>query len=266
MELKAHEKLKLCDKELTNDSVEEDLSQHDITKFYAVGRTFTKVSFKQSVLNLCYFRNCTFVGCNFTGAAIKECNFRGASFDNCIFDYCTFEKTQLEADFLNRCLPTGENLARDLVRSLRVNFSQIGDYEAVNAAIKIEVQLTRQHHYNAAYSKIGYYRSKYKGGKRFLNGLLHAKWKFFDLLWGNGESVPRIAAVGLITIIVFTFAHPYATTLGGYIQALPRVGANFWGVKVTENLSNMCFALITAIRFILFGLFMAVLVKRLARR
>jgi len=55
-----------------------------------------------------------------------------------------------------------------------VNYQQIGDSESVNKAIKIELEATNTHLYEAWHSKANYYRkAKYPGWKRlgfFPNG------------------------------------------------------------------------------------------------
>jgi hypothetical protein len=266
MQLAAKPKRLLEDQELAADAENEDFTQHILTRFFAVKRTFKRVQFTQAVLSNCYFRNCTFIECDFTGAVIKECNLRGAKFENCNFRYATLEKTQIDPEVMRNGLPTGENLARDFVRSLRVNFSQIGDYVAVNEAIRIEVRLTREHYYNAAYSRTAYYRTKYKGRSRLAHGLYHAKWTVLDWLWGNGESALRIILTGLFLIACVAIMHPRAIGISGYFHALPYVIANFWGVKTSEDLSPEWFTAVTIGRFVLFALFIAVLVKRFARR
>jgi uncharacterized protein YjbI with pentapeptide repeats len=167
---KDHRKEKLEDKEFDSD-VTDSFERKELIRLFAVGITFTGVAFKQAVLVNCYFRNCTFIRCDFTGTQIKDCNLKGSSFEGCQFRYTSWEKTLLDEEFLDRCLPPEENLARDLVRSLRVNFAQIGNYDAVNKAAAIEVALTGRHLFNAAYSRQGYYRSwpKYQG----INRLTH---------------------------------------------------------------------------------------------
>lgn len=145
MTIRENKKPKLQDVEFTDNVSDEDFSRHDMVSVFAVVKVFTKVSFKQANFLGCYFRNCRFIGCDFTGAFIKESNLRGSQFENCTFRYATWEKSHLDDDFLDHCLPSEENLARDLVRSLRVNFSEIGNYEAVNRAASIEVHLTGQH-------------------------------------------------------------------------------------------------------------------------
>lgn len=145
MELQEHKKAIIENKEFLGEVRGENLSLTELTRVYAVGVTFVDVNFKQSNFSLCYFRNCRFIKCDFPGAHISESNFRGSQFEECDFRYTTWEKTFLDEHFLDTCLPSEENLARDLVRSLRVNFSQIGNYEAVNKAASIEVSLTGQH-------------------------------------------------------------------------------------------------------------------------
>lgn len=148
MELKEHKKTVIENKEFCGEVQNEELSAKEFIRVFAVGVAFIDVNFKQCDFSECYFRNCRFIRCDFTGANIKESNLRGSQFEKCKFQYTTWEKTLLDEHFLDICLPSEENLARDLARSLRVNFSQIGNYEAVNKAASIEVNLTGQHLYN----------------------------------------------------------------------------------------------------------------------
>ena len=200
MALRDNKKPRIEDAEFTDDLSDDDFTRHDLVRVFAVKKVFTKVSFKQSNFVGCYFRNCRFIGCDFTGAFVKESNLRGSQFENCTFRYTSWEKSHLDDDFLDHCLPSEENLARDLVRSLRVNFADIGNYEAVNRAASIEVHLTGRHLYKAAYSNESYYRSKYKGWQRISHAAQHVRWKALDLLWGNGESIVRILISSLLAI------------------------------------------------------------------
>ena len=134
MELENQSKKLIQDKGFISDVREESLAQVVLRSVYAVNKAFVDVSFKQSEISRSYFRNCCFIRCDFTGANIKSSNFRGAKFKECKFQYSTWEHTQLDEKFLDNCLPSEENLARDLVRSLRVNFGHIGNYTAVNKA------------------------------------------------------------------------------------------------------------------------------------
>jgi hypothetical protein len=266
MELKDHSKPLIEDKEFVSEVSEENLSQHALIRVFAVKKTFVAVNFKQSEISQCYFRNCRFIRCDFTGASISRSNFRGSQYEDCKFQYSTWEHTILDEEFLDNCLPSEENLARDLVRSLRVNFSQIGNYPAVNKAASIEVSLTGLHLFNAAYSKQSYYRAKYKGWNRFVHGVNHAKWKALDLLWGNGESLSRIIVCGLFAIVTCAALLSWQYSQFSWPASFGIVATAFWGSSTTPPLPNNYYAVLTAARFILFGLFMAILIKRISRR
>lgn len=266
MELLEHAKPVIEHKEFRGEVRNKDLSARRLSHVFAVDVAFFDVSFKQCDFANCYFRNCRFIRCNFTGATIKESNFRGSQFEECNFRYTSWEKTILGEHFLDTCLPSEENLARDLVRSLRVNFSQIGNYEAVNKAASIEVSLTGQHLYNAAYSRQSYYRGKYKGWSQISHALGHARWKALDLLWGNGESVVRVALSGLAVVVITALALMRDHSQLIFSDAFWSAFSGFWGIQGIVKLPDSYAVSLTIIRFILFGLFMAILVKRLSRR
>ena len=265
MQLTEHKKQKVEDKEIKGE-VTHDFTQNELIRVYAVGITFTACTFKQAVLTNCYFRNCTFIRCDFTGTHIKDSYFKGSTFEGCQFKYATWEKTQLDEEFIDRCLPPENNLARDLIRSLRVNFAQTGNYEAVNRAAALEVKLTGQHLWNAAYSKQVYYRSKdeYRGIRRLWYGIKYAKWKFFDLLWGNGESILRVVISAIVFIGAATAWFAHTTDKVGIGNAFVEVFSGFWGVA--SVLPAKILLPLTISRLFFFGLFMAIIVKRLSRR
>jgi hypothetical protein len=265
MTLRDNKKPKLEDVEFTRNLNDVDYGRHDFVRVYGVRLVFSKISFKQTNFLGCYFRNCRFIDCDFTGAFIKETNLQGSQFENCSFRYTTWEKSRLDDDFMDNCLPNEENLARDLIRSLRVNFMEVGNYEAVNKAASIEVRLSGQHLYKAAYSREAYYRAKYKGRKRFAHAIQHARWKALDLLWGNGESIVRVclsslAAVALISLL-------YARDLNvGVSDALMESIWHFWGKQYAKALPAGYLLALSVLQFVALGLFMAILVKRLSRR
>lgn len=265
MTILEHRKERIEDKEFKGEVVD-SFERKELIRIFAVDVTFTGVVFKQAVLTSCYFRNCTFIRCDFTGTQFKDSNLKGSSFEECQFRYATWDKTSLDEEFLDRCLPPEENLARDLVRSLRVNFAQIGNYDAVNKAAAIEVALTGQHLFNAAYSKQAYYRSmpKYNGFSRLSYIARHFRWKILDLLWGNGESLLRVLLTGALSIAGAAAILTSAATNMKYVDALSIAFLSFWGVA--QPVPTALNAALTVVRFVLFGLFMAILVKRLSRR
>lgn len=265
MAFRDNKKPKIEDAEFTSDLSGDDFARHEMARVFAVGKIFTKVTFKQANFLGCYFRNCRFIGCDFTGAFLKETNLRGSQFENCNFRYTAWEKTHLDDDFLDHCLPSEENLARDLVRSLRVNFSEIGNYEAVNRAASIEVHLTGQHLYKAAYSKESYYRSKYKGWKRLGHAVQHFRWKALDLLWGNGESIVKVVISSLLIIVVVSITYSREAKVS-LVDAFLESIWQFWGKQYLQAMPAIYTLTLTITQFVAFGLFMAILVKRLSRR
>lgn len=265
MTLSPNKKPRLEDVEFTLDVSDADYSRHDLVRVYAVRRVFRKVSFRQSNLFDCYLRNCRFIDCDFTGAFVKGSNLQGSQFDNCSFRYTTWEKSRLDDDVMDNCLPSEENLARDLVRSLRVNFTEIGNYEAVNRAASIEVRLTGQHLYKAAYSREAYYRSKYRGWKRFTHALQHARWLALEWLWGNGESIVRVLLSSLAAILIVSifYARDAKLEIGdAFLESL----WHFWGKQYAGALPSGYAVALSVVQFVALGLFMAILVKRLSRR
>ena len=265
MAFRDNKKPRVEDAEFTDNLNGDDFTRHEMVRMFAVGKIFKKVTFKQVNFLGCYFRNCRFIGCDFTGAFVKETNLCGSQFENCNFRYTTWEKSHLDDDFLDHCLPSEENLARDLVRSLRVNFSEIGSYEAVNRAASTEVHLTGQHLYKAAYSKESYYRSKYKGWKRLAHAAEHFRWKTLDLLWGNGESIIRILISSLLIIIFASVLYSRETNISLADSLLESIW-HFWGKQYAQAMPAIYMLALTITQFVAFGLFMAILVKRLSRR
>lgn len=92
MELTDHSKPVIEDKEFSAEVREENLSQHVLRRIFGVSKTFVDVTFKQSELIDCYFRNCRSLRCDFTGASIKNSNFRGSQYEECKFQYSTWDR------------------------------------------------------------------------------------------------------------------------------------------------------------------------------
>ena len=136
----------------------------------------------------------------------------------------------------------------------------------VNRAASIEVALTGSHLFNAAYSKQSHYRNKHKGWDRIRQGLYHARWKFFDLLWGNGESVVRILFTGFFVQLLAALVFAYNENEYSFLEALVLIVKSFWGIDANGSISFYYSIALTFVRYSLFGLFMTVLIKRLSHR
>ncbi|MGN5077007.1 pentapeptide repeat-containing protein [Aeromonas veronii] len=267
MALVNHIKIKIKNKEFNEDESNNSYSQKIFERVFAVQKTFTDINFSQTDFSDCYFRNCKFIRCNFTGASFKNCYLMGSNFPKCIFKYTTFSSTHLDDKFLDSYLPPEENLARDLVRTLRVNFSQVGNYEGVNKAARLEVKLTGIHLFKAAHSKESYYRAKekYSGINRMRYLFAHIKWKFLDLLWGNGESITRVIISSAIFIFLISLLVYNLYTIS-FNVAFSSTFYQFWGVAPDYTLSKYISMLLTVGRLVLFSLFISILIKKLSKR
>jgi hypothetical protein len=130
----------------------------------------------------------------------------------------------------------------------------------------MEVRLTGRHLFDAAYSNKSYYRSNYKGWVRALQAAKHAQWKALDLFWGNGESIFRILCTGALIVIAGTVFLSWSNREFPWPKSFFAVAHSFWGIAHVPPIPSGQMICLTIARLLLFGLFMAVLVKRLARR
>lgn len=264
-----HQKQQIMDVEVIADITADTQNielffQKKLERVFAVGRCFTGITFKQSIIKDCYFRNCEFLDCNFTGAHISNSNFQGVKFEGCDFSYTTFEKTDIGLDILTHNLPPHENLKRDLARTLRTNYGSTGNYEGVNFAILIELAATLEHYRKAAFSAESHYRRKYKGINRLKHAGKYIGFWILDKLWGNGERPRRL-------VLVAAFVWLIGAIFGFFVKNLPFIdasvaSANCFILGSTEQLGSTAAIPLVLARYLILGMFMASLVKRLARR
>jgi len=199
-------RIEFQDKAVRTDVCDDDWSNLQLIRLVAIRKRFTNVNFSNSAFEDCYLRDCQFDTCNFTGARFSSTNLHGARFVGCIFDYATFERTIIDDAVLTDNCPALENLKMRFARSLRTNYQQLGDAEAANHAIRVELDATEIHLHKAWSSNDRYYRKKYAG---FLNRTKQfaswAKFKILDYVWGNGESVSALLTSLMIVLAAVAF-------------------------------------------------------------
>jgi hypothetical protein len=233
-------------------------------RLVAVRRHFQRVDFRYSTFDASYIRNCTFDSCDFTGCRFTNCNFSGTGFSGCTFDYAIFERTDIDGDILQTGCPSHENLAMRFARSLRLNFQHIGDVDAVNRAIKLELDSTETHLRKAWQAQTSYHRKKYRGWTRAGYFFRWLHFRVFEIVWGNGESLLRLSVsflvfLGLIAVAeIFKGASP-----GSALIDAPQV---FFAVGNPLNFGGSAMTAILATRLIFFSMFTSTLIKRLSRR
>lgn len=260
-----NEPILLTDKEFDAEKIYNiSFDKHIFTRVSAVSKTFEKVSFKYAVFDDCYFRNCKFIDCDFTGAQFKGASYRGSEFSGSRFDYARFNNTKITNSILDFNIPGYENVALEFAQSLRVNFGQIGDTLGVNKAIEAELKATKVHLSKAAWAKDGWYKKKYKGINRLKIIRDYITFNAFDFIWGNGESLYKllrsifiVISIILLNLLVEGYSFNAATSQSFSLF----LGIN---TSVVESTGIVQFAISS--RFILLGMFVSVLVKRLSRR
>jgi hypothetical protein len=230
---------------------------------------FENVDFRYSVFDTSYFRDCTFDSCNFTGCRFVGSSFPGSAFLGCRFDYAVFERTFIDSDVLDNIWPPYENLKLRLARTLRTNYQTLGDTDAANKAILVELHATRVHLSKAWRSREAYYRNKYSGAERAIAFLAWARFVVGDFIWGNGESASRLLRTFLLIIILIatfdTILSRNAGLIDDWVGAFVDATAVFLGTKQSQY-PALIEALIALSRYILLGLFVSILVRRFSRR
>lgn len=258
-----------------DEKFESDLSYEEFTNRLLVRGVakkikFENVYFRYTIFDTCYLRSCVFVDCDFTGCRFTGTNALGSTFENCKFEYAVFERTQIDSTILRTNCPGYENLRLRFARSLRQNYQSLGESEAVNTAIAIELDASEVHLKKAWKSPEGYYRSKYKGVERAKVFFQWLGFKILDLIWGNGESTWKLARAvcftlfGMALIHVFFFGNP--AQVSEYFSAFWKMPQVFLGALKPPAYPPSYLALIFFIRLVAFGFFMSILIKRFNRR
>lgn len=263
-------KTELKDQKFTADVSEEKYQNFHFVRLVAKGHKFINVDFKYCTFDACYLRNCKFDSCDFTGCRFIGTNLHGSTFSGCKFEYAAFERTDINNEVLSSGCPGSENLKIRFARSLRMNYQQLGDALSVNKAIEVELDATKEHLYKAWRSNESYYRKKYKSWHRAQHFLLWINFKLLDLLWGNGESAWKLARAVLVVLALMTLFdvlnYRDSFLISSYWSAFLQAPQVFLGTTNQAYFPSCYITLVTFVRLVLFGFFMAIIVKRFNRR
>jgi hypothetical protein len=246
-----------------------DLSNRIFERVSAKKVRFENVDFRYCVFDGCYLRLCAFDSCDFTGCRFVGSSFYGSTFEGCKFDYAVFERTLIDSDILDTCCPPYENLKLRFARTLRTNYQSLGDSDAVNKAILVELHATRIHLSKAWRSNESYYRKKYAGVARIKALFMWMRFVLSDGIWGNGESAANLARTALVLLVLIagldTLLTRNAMLVADWASALVDAPQVFLGTK-QPNYPGLIIAFIVLTRYVMLGLFVSVLVRRYARR
>lgn len=258
----------LSDKEVVE--FQAGMSNCLLTRISAKQKTFRSIDFRYTIFDMCYFHGCVFIECNFTGCRFIRSNFNSAKFYGCTFDYALFEHTLIDKSILDNCCPSFENLKMKFARTLRMNFQQLGDASAVNKAISVELEAEEISLLKSWKSNESYYRNHYRGLGRLQRFAQYAKFKVLDFVWGNGESLYKLirsTAILLAAIAINdVFIRHDPAVVFSYLSAAITAPQILLGTLCPEMYSTGFLTTIHALRLIIVGFFMAIIIKRLNRR
>ena len=260
----------IADQAFANNLDGEEFRNCQFQRLVASGKTFKKCDFSYSAFEAVYLRNCTFDSCNFTGCKFSHSNLRGSTFVGCKFDYAQFSYSHVDPEILDTGRPNQENMQQLFARTLRINYSQIGDVVAANEAIRIELEATRIHLYKAWRSRESYYRKKYSGVQRAKMSIVWLKFVALDIFWGNGESLIKFLRSLILILVLIGLSDAYflrdSHVLSSYACAFIQSPQVFLGIIEPQGFPGLALAVIASLRYVLFACFVWIFVKRMSRR
>jgi hypothetical protein len=162
--------------------------------------------------------------------------------------------------------PGHENLKMRFARSLRTNFQQLGDADAANKAMKVELSATEIHLKKAWQSNESHYRSHHPGVlSRTIAFLKWLKFKALDFVWGNGENLSRLIRFVLIVLVLMALVDVVVDGDPGRVQSsfasFVRSFAIFFGTLMPDDYARYYLAFITLARLITVGFFLSIIIK-----
>ena len=251
-----------------------------LTDINAKGATFERCDFSHCIFTRAYFRDSEFTKCYFIGARFYDCNFRHARLSFCDFKYALFQNTLIPVSEVIANLPEWPNVKGELLRSHRVNAHSIGDTEAEKKYIIEEMAALREYYQKARQKRESYYIEKYSGVKNWFK----TRWESFKLwlgwvVWEYGENPVRLLISLIVTLIVLSLvAGVQLLTLDASLT-LSEIGSALWkGLRTTLSLflglqqmlgssvNWLLASIIVLIRYVAFGLFVAIIFRRFSKR
>lgn len=259
------------DKKFADHVEEEKYSNHVFIRLVAKEKRFTKVNFRYSFFENSYLRDCHFDSCDFTGCRFINTNLSGSKFSGCKFEYSYFEKTLVEPSILQTECPGYENLKLRFARTLRTNFQQMGDANAANKAMTVELDATATHLKKATWSNEAYYRKHYAGFERIKIFFEWMNFNILDFVWGNGESVKRLFRFLALILLLMAFYDIYyhgndPQNIGGYWRSALKSFSVFFGITAPNEYPHAYLAVVTCVRLVVVGFFLSIIIKRFNRR
>ncbi len=241
----------------------------------AKGVSFQGCDFSHSLIENSYFRGAAFVKCKFVGSRFLACNFHEATFVECEFSYAKFLNTEIGYDQIIANMPSYPNVRKSLLRVLRANAVTIGKNGDASRFYIEEMETECEVLEKAARPTDGWNVAKStESTKR------RAKWRLRilrleKLWWGYGEMPLRLVrstmvAVGLMTLGlcgVKLASGESPDPLDDAVLILTSTIGVSLPSEATLSTTEKTFVVGAGfVGFVTLSLFVAVLLRRIARR
>ena len=173
-----------------------------LKRAYFCGGAIIHCRFKDS-----YLRYSIFDQVDLTGTIFTNCNLVFASFAGSKLWYVQFVHCQLDYDEILQTLPTEINLRKQLLRSLRVNATEMGEKHIANRILLLELETEREEHYKIFTSSNRYFREKYNTAQRFQSFGWWIGHFLQSFIWGYGLRLKALFRTALIVILSCAFVY-----------------------------------------------------------
>lgn len=137
--------------------------------------------------------------------------------------------------------------------------------------IRVELAATLEHLFKGWKSPEAYYRDKHRGLSRIWMFFQWLGYKVGDYVWGNGESIGKLARAVAVVMVLMAIADVHfenrnAILLTSYLDALAHMPGVFFGLKAPASYPELYLSSIVVVRLIAVGFLLSIIIKRFSRR
>jgi hypothetical protein len=239
---------------------------------------FENCNFSAAVLYRGYFHDAVFRKCEFVGTRFDECNFRQATFDRCTFDYADFNRCILPIPQILANLPVHSNVRWDLIHNIRANQRTMGDVQHEADLVRKDIEAEIAHWKDVRRRPTSYY-NKYDNLHDQAIAWFHCRRLWVErYIWGHGESLTRLFFAALISLFILTLVRwipelrpdqSLSQATGNYVNGLKYIAMLFIDLPVSSDdvdKSPTVSSLVVVVRYVVLGLAIPTLYKKIAKR
>jgi hypothetical protein len=215
-----------------------------------------------------------------------DCNFRNAQLSKCDFRYSTFRGTLISAEQVIGNQPEWPSARVELMQTHRVNAVSIGDDAAIKLYAREEMLAKREDYRRARQRRESHYAEKYKGALNWLKVRWNSFWLWVDwTVWGHGEYPLKLLRSTVLLLLLLTFFVLVDAQCFASGQTIEAIAANTYTslkLSISAYLGTpyvqtyiaqlpaavgwVPITLFALLRYVTLGLFVSLLIRRLAKR